>query len=91
MTPVTTSDARSAITKKLAEFRERGLSAEPLVFGDHRRPEGVIIQYEIYRQLEDAIDQLRLEANTELMAEIDLVVANPKLAVEVTRHKHNRP
>lgn len=90
MPTVTTPEARNAITKKLAEFRERGPSAEPLVFGDHHRPEAVIIHYEIYRQLEDAIDRLRLEANTELMAEIDLVVASPRLAVEVTRHKHDR-
>jgi antitoxin StbD len=88
MRTVTTSEARISLSKKLAEFRERGISSDPLIFGDHRKPEGVILPYELYSRLEDAIDQLRLEAATEVMDRIEAVIANPSRAVEVVRHKH---
>jgi antitoxin StbD len=90
MTPLTTSDARISLSKKLAEFRERGIGSTPLIFGDHRKPEGVVLPYELYSRLEDAIDQLRLEAATEVMDRIEAVIANPNLAIEVVRRKHKR-
>jgi hypothetical protein len=87
--PVTTTEARTALSRTLERFRERGAGAEPLVFGDHRRPEGVVLPYEVFVQLQDHIDQLRLEAAGEVMARIERVIADPKTAVKTTRRRRH--
>lgn len=85
--PVSTTEARTALSQTLERFRELGAGAEPLVFGDHRRPEGVVLPYEVFVQLEDHIDQLRLEAAGGVMARIERVIAEPETAVTVTRRR----
>lgn len=85
---VTTTEARTALSQVLASFRERGAAAEPLVFGDHRRPEGVVLPYQVYVQIEDAVDQLRLEAAGGVMDRIERVLAEPATAVRVERRRH---
>jgi hypothetical protein len=51
-----TSEARQALTRFLKVFREEGAEAEPIFFGAHRRPEGVVLAYEAYDALLDALD-----------------------------------
>jgi hypothetical protein len=79
VTTLTTLDARISLSKKLAEFRERGISSDPLICGDRRKPEGDVLPYELYRKLEDATDQLLFDAATAVMARIEPVIANLSL------------
>ncbi|MBK5305871.1 MAG: hypothetical protein JJD92_04205 [Frankiaceae bacterium] len=87
MDTVTTTEARTALSQVLATFRAQGVAAQPLVFGDHRRPEGVVLPFEVYAQLEDQIDQLRFEAATVVVERIEHVIAKPKTAVKATRRR----
>lgn len=79
--PLTTTEARSALSATLARFRAEGITAEPLVFGDHRRPEGVVVPYDLYIELESHVEQVRLDSAKELMDRIDAVIAEPASAV----------
>lgn len=55
-----TSEARAALPQALARFRERGMFAEPVVFGAQRRPEGVMIPFELYSELLPVIEDLEI-------------------------------
>ncbi|WP_456789177.1 hypothetical protein [Cellulomonas sp. P5_C5] len=57
-----TSEARIELSATLERFRREGIAAEPLVFGSHRRAEGVVIPYELFRDVYDAIEDARLAA-----------------------------
>jgi DUF1365 family protein len=37
----------------VARFREQGLEAEPVLFGDRRRPEAALLPYEMFQLLLD--------------------------------------
>lgn len=86
----TTTEARTGLSQTLARFREQGVSADPLIFGDHRRPEGVVVPYELFVQVEAAVDQVRLEAAREVMQRIERVAAEPDTAVLVARRRRRR-
>lgn len=61
LTPVLPSgDARTALPEALRRFRAEGIAAEPVVFGSHRRPEAVVIPFELYAQLLPAIEDLEI-------------------------------
>jgi hypothetical protein len=53
-----TNEARRYLSKASQLFRERGADAEPVFFGPHREPSGVILSYERYVQLLDLVDDL---------------------------------
>lgn len=53
-------EARVEIPKALRRFRDEGATAEPLVFGSHRRPEAVVIPFELYAALLPAIEELEI-------------------------------
>jgi antitoxin StbD len=55
-----TNEARVALPKALARFRERGALAEPVVFGAQRRPEGVMIPFELYEELLPVIEDVEI-------------------------------
>ena len=55
-----TNEARTALPKALARFRERGALAEPIVFGAQRRPEGVMIPFELYEELLPVIEDVEI-------------------------------
>ena len=55
-----TSEARSALPRTLNRFREQGMFAEPMIFGGHRRPEGVVLPYALFEQLLPAIEDVVL-------------------------------
>lgn len=56
-----TSEARRTLPKVSREFSERGADAEPVFFGAHRKPAGVMLSYARYLQLLDQIDDMAIE------------------------------
>ena len=36
----------------LARFRREGAAAEPVAFGSHRKPEAILLSYEVYERYE---------------------------------------
>lgn len=56
----TISDARKHLTTHVARFRSEGLDAEPVVFGDHRRPEAALVPYEMFLLLLDVADDIAI-------------------------------
>jgi len=58
--PETISDTRQLLTSHVARFREEGLDAEPVVFGDHRQPEAALIPYETFRLLLDVAEDVAI-------------------------------
>lgn len=55
---VPSAEARDRLSSYLKEFREEGEGAEPVVFGSHRKPEGVILSYQRYERLVEVLDEL---------------------------------
>jgi antitoxin StbD len=53
-------EAREELPKALARFRKEGASAEPVIFGSHRKPEGVVIPFALYASLLPAIEELEI-------------------------------
>jgi len=49
---------RRGLCGSLKLFRETGRQADPVVFGSHRKPEGVILSYERYEWLTEVLDEL---------------------------------
>lgn len=80
---LSTDEARRALPKTSAGFREQGASAEPVFFGRHRQPAGVMLSYERYLRMLDELDDLavalevqkRLQADTEERFSLDEVLA----------------
>jgi antitoxin StbD len=46
------SEVRQGLSGILARFRREGAAAEPVAFGSHRKPEAVLLPYEIYERYE---------------------------------------
>lgn len=57
-TVVPSAEARDRLSGYLKLFREAGRRADPVVFGSHRKPEGVILSYERYEWLTEVLDEL---------------------------------
>jgi PHD/YefM family antitoxin component YafN of YafNO toxin-antitoxin module len=57
-TVVPSAEARDRLSGYLKLFRETGRRADPVVFGSHRKPEGVILSYERYEWLTEVLDEL---------------------------------
>lgn len=51
-----TTEARAKLSQIAAEFERNGVSAEPVTFGSHRRPQGVIIAWELWLEILPAIE-----------------------------------
>jgi len=58
--PETISYARKHLTEHVARFRAEGLDAEPVVFGDHRRPEAALLPYETFQLLLDVAEDIAI-------------------------------
>lgn len=56
--PKTISDVRADLTSHVARFRAEGIDAEPVVFGDHRRPEAVLLPFELFELLLDVAEDI---------------------------------
>ncbi|MBK5222839.1 MAG: hypothetical protein JJE52_08190 [Acidimicrobiia bacterium] len=51
-----TTEARARLSQILAEFERDGVNAEPVAFGSHRRPQGVIIGWDLWLEILPAIE-----------------------------------
>jgi hypothetical protein len=51
-------DARDELPNALKRFRAEGVSAEPLIFGSHRKPEGVVIPFELYEEVLPLVEDI---------------------------------
>lgn len=51
-----TTEARDRLSEILREFERHGASAEPVTFGSHRRPQGVILSWSLWLELLPAIE-----------------------------------
>ena len=51
------SDVRQRLSGILARFRREGAAAEPVAFGSHRKPEAILLPYEVYERYEAAARQ----------------------------------
>lgn len=56
----TSHAAREQLPSTLKRFRDEGISAEPLVFGPHRKAEAVVIPFELYSKLLPAIEEIEI-------------------------------
>jgi antitoxin StbD len=55
---IPSAEARDRLSGYLRRFREEGDQADPIVFGSHRKAEGVILSYERYLRLTEVLDEL---------------------------------
>jgi PHD/YefM family antitoxin component YafN of YafNO toxin-antitoxin module len=51
------SEVRKRLSGILARFRREGAAAEPVAFGSHRKPEAVLLSYEVYERYESLARQ----------------------------------
>lgn len=58
--PATVSDTRKNLTGHVARFRNEGVDADPVVFGDRRRPEAVLLPFETFELLLEAAEDIVL-------------------------------
>lgn len=59
----TASDARAGLNSTLQRFRSDGVTAEPLVFGSHRKPEAVVLPWALYERLLPAVEDILIAEN----------------------------
>jgi hypothetical protein len=57
-----TSEARGELSHALERFREVGVTAEPLVFGGHRKAEGVVLPFALFELLAPFIEDVLIAA-----------------------------
>ncbi len=55
-------ELREKLPAVLKRFRADQASATPVIFGSHRKPEAVVIPFELYAQLLPAIEDLEIAA-----------------------------
>lgn len=53
-------EIRTELPKALERFRAEGIAAQPIVFGAHRKPEAVVIPFELYDRLLPMIEDLEI-------------------------------
>lgn len=58
--PETISNTRQHLTGHVARFRQQGLDAEPVIFGDRRQPEAALISYETFELLLDVAEDIAI-------------------------------
>ena len=51
-----TSIARAELTTRVAEYKSLGAEARPIIFGSHRKPQAVIVPYELFAELLDVAE-----------------------------------
>lgn len=60
---------RARLNQIAAAFEQTGATAEPVTFGSHRRPQAVIVPWELWRllapEIEDALDLATARARLE--------------------------
>lgn len=56
-----TSEARSELSAIISRFRKEGKESTPVLFGSHRKPEGVIISFSMWQDILEQIEDIELE------------------------------
>lgn len=56
----TTTETRERLTGHVKRFRQEGASAEPVVFGSHRRPEAVVLPFPAFEELMARLEDLEI-------------------------------
>ena len=51
-----TTEVRAKLSQIAAEFERHGVRAEPVAFGSHRRPQGIIIPWELWLEILPTIE-----------------------------------
>jgi hypothetical protein len=54
---LTTTEARASLGQIVAEFAREGSTAEPVAFGSHGRPQGVIVPWELWLEVLPAVEE----------------------------------
>lgn len=54
----TISDTRDQLTRHVQRFRDEGVDAEPVIFGDRRHPEAALLPYETFQLLLDLAEDV---------------------------------
>jgi hypothetical protein len=54
------AEARKGLPQTCRAFEQQGAEAEPVFFGAHRKPAGVMLSYERYLELLDRLDDLAI-------------------------------
>jgi hypothetical protein len=72
------SEVRQRLSGILARFRREGAAAEPVAFGSHRKPEAVLLPYEVYERYE-ALARQRARLDNALSAAQSVQVELPGL------------
>lgn len=75
-------EIRIELPKALERFRLEGIAATPVVFGAHRKPEAVVIPFELYASLLPLIEDLEI---AQLVRE--RTAAGPATPLEATAAK----
>jgi hypothetical protein len=73
-----TSEARGEMSATLVRFRREGLAAEPVVFGSHRRAEGVVLPFALFEAVRGAIEEVRTAA----LLEARMADGTPRVSLE---------
>lgn len=55
-----TSQARSELSMIISRFREEGTKSTPVLFGSHRKAEGVIIPFSMWQEILEQIEDIEL-------------------------------
>ena len=53
-------EARKRFGETVARFREEGVGAAPVVFGNHRKPEGAMLSFSLFEELLPVIAEIQL-------------------------------
>ncbi len=53
-----TTEARARLSQIVADFARLGAAAQPVAFGSHRKPQGVIVPWELWAELAPAVEDL---------------------------------
>lgn len=56
----TISDARDNLTVHVARFRQEGVEAEPVILGNRREPEAVLLPYQSFVMLMDIAEDIAI-------------------------------
>jgi hypothetical protein len=70
------AEVRAQLSGILARFRKEGVTAEPVAFGSHRKPEAILLPYEVYERYE-ALAQQRERLDIALSAAQSVQVELP--------------
>jgi antitoxin StbD len=72
------SEVRQRLSWILARFRREGAAAEPVAFGSHRKPEAILLPYEVYERYQAlAREHARLDAALSAAQSVQAEVPGP--------------